>query len=153
MAWNLEKAFLPVRTVVLLGFGLLGVMGLLWSARGQWDDTQTAIKGTQTTLDKLVTDQTKFQDYMAALIAKKGTERDAQFKQVNASITDLGNNLTLSVADLNAKIIQLKVLQEGSNTETASTIASIQRQIDSILRDIAAMKCKLPGFECVKVKP
>lgn len=150
---NLEDGVLPVRTVVLIFFGILGMMGLLWSARGQWDDTQSAIKGTQTSIDKLGTEQEKFRSYIANLIVEKGNERDNQFKQVNSSISDLGNNLTTSVADLNAKIAQLKAATDGTHGETAAAIMGIQHQIDSILKDIAAMKCKLSGFECTKAKP
>lgn len=151
--YNAEEAVLPLRTVVVLIGMCLAATGLFWTARGQWDETQNSIQTTQASLNLLSKEQADFRVYMGDLILKKGAERDAQFSKVNASMADLGNSLTASVADLNTKITALRANQDGSHDETVAAIGQIRLQIENIMRDMAIMKCKLPGNECQKVKP
>ena len=141
---NAEEAVLPMRTVVIIVLGCLGVTGLFWTARGQWDDTQQAIQETHKSIDLLAKEQADFRQYIADLIVKKGAERDAQFAKVNGIISDLSG----SVTDLNAKIAQLKSTQDSSHDDTVAAITAIRGQIDNIVKDVAVMKCKLPGNDC-----
>jgi outer membrane murein-binding lipoprotein Lpp len=158
--FNAEEAVLPVRTVVILIGICLGATGLFWSARGQWDETQSAIQTAQASINLLSKEQVDFRASLADLILKKGAERDAQFGKVNATLTDLGNSLNASVIDLNTKIAglndkiaALRANADGSHDETVSAIGQIKLQIENIMRDMAVMKCRLPGSECQKVKP
>lgn len=135
---NAEEAVLPLRTVVILLGMALGATTLLWSARGQWDDTQQAIHD-------LSKKQTDLQTYIADLIVTKGGARDAQVVQINGRIDDLSKQFTaLAQAQSDAHDETMKKIAQAS-----AQAAAAAAQAQSAAEAMAHFKCQLLPKLCI----
>lgn len=138
---NAEEAVIPLRTVVVLIAVVLsvsaGAVGLAWSAKGQWDDTQRDIRDLKNQV--IVFNQT---------VIDKGKARDEQLKAIGNQFGDVNGRI-----DTLRKIVtDLATAQDGAHDETMKKIASVEATAANAAAQAQAAAQQIARFKCI-VKP
>lgn len=149
---NAEEAVIPVRTVVILIAVVLsvsaGAIGLAWSAKGQWDDTQTAIAKLKEQVEKTGAAVAKAVNDFNQTVVDKGKARDTQFQAIGDQFGEVNGRIDT----LQKTVTELADAQDSAHDETMKRIASVESTAANAARQAQAAAESIAHFKCV-VRP
>lgn len=134
---NAEEATIPLRTVVvimvMIGSAALAAGGVLWSARGQWDDTQRDIRDLKNAVvgfNQTVIDRSK--------------ARDKQIADLGERIDNLATQQNSAHDETMQKIAEV----DTKASQALSAAASAAAQATAAAQSMARFKCQIFPKNC-----
>lgn len=156
---NAEEAVIPLRTFVLILWvaiiavisGAAVVVGVAWTARGRWDDTQTAISDLKLEVEKTGALLTEAVVTFNKTVVDKGKARDDQLKAIGDQFGEVNGRIDT----LQKTVTDLADAQDSAHDETMKRIASVEstaanagRQAQAAAESIAHFKCVVRPKDC-----